>query len=203
MRGLALNSSLVSLLDPSGEHYVAIRTTVADESYKPRVSVVSGGGSGHEPMAAGYVGEGMLTAAVAGEVFASPSASAVSAMLHAIAPKSTGILVIVMNYQGDKLNFGEAIQELKQSHPELPVRMILVEDDVALPHQTDKRGIAGTIFVLKIAGAAADQGRSLDEVTMIAEKAAASMVSYGVALDPCTIPGHEVDENRLQKDESK
>eukprot|EP00178_Gracilaria_changii_P016894 TRINITY_DN483_c0_g1_i5.p1 TRINITY_DN483_c0_g1~~TRINITY_DN483_c0_g1_i5.p1 ORF type:complete len:455 (+),score=58.14 TRINITY_DN483_c0_g1_i5:408-1772(+) len=201
MRGLALNSSLVTLLDQNSDFNVAIRTSVADGSQTPRVSVVSGGGSGHEPMAAGYVGEGMLTAAVAGEVFASPSASAVSAMLRAVAPKSTGILVIVMNYQGDKLNFSEAIHELKQSHPDLPVKMVLVEDDVALPNLTEKRGIAGTIFVLKLAGAAADQGRSLDEVTKIAETAAASIVSYGVALEPCTIPGHEVDENRLKNDQ--
>ncbi|CAN8072992.1 unnamed protein product [Agarophyton chilense] len=201
MSGLALNSSLVTLLDPKGGHNIAIRTAVADGSQTPRVSVVSGGGSGHEPMAAGYVGNGMLTAAVAGEVFASPSVSAVCTMLQAIAPKSTGILVVVMNYQGDKLNFGGAVEEFKQLNPDVPVKMIFVQDDVALPHQTDRRGIAGTIFVIKVAGAAADQGRSLDEVAMIAEAAAASVVSYGVALEPCTIPGHEVDENRLRTDE--
>lgn len=203
MHGLSLNSSVVTLLDPESGSHVAVRTSVADGTQPRRVSVVSGGGSGHEPMAAGYVGEGMLTAAVAGEVFSSPSDTSILAMLESVVPCSTGILVIVMNYGGDKLNFGTAVRDLKRSHPRLPVKMMLVEDDVARQDESDRRGLAGTIFVLKVAGAAADEGKSLDEVATIARTAAKSVSTFGVALEPCTIPGHEPDTNRLTSDESK
>lgn len=203
MHGLSLNSSVVTLLDPEGGSHVAVRTSVADGTQPRRVSVVSGGGSGHEPMATGYVGDGMLTAAVAGEVFSSPSDSSVLAMLESVVPCSTGILVIVMNYGGDKLNFGTGVQHLKERHPHMPVKMMLVEDDIARPDEPDKRGLAGTIFVIKVAGAAADEGRSLEEVATIARTAARSMSTFGVALEPCTIPGHDPDLNRLTSDESK
>lgn len=202
MQGLSLDSARVTLLDPSTGYNVAIRASLAANEQTPRVSVVSGGGSGHEPMAAGYVGEGMLAAAVAGGVFASPSISAISAMLEAVAPRSTGILVVAMNYQGDRLNFDMAKTDLLKKSPGYPIHVMFVSDDVAIPGATDKRGIAGSLYVLKVAGSAADQGRPFQEVVNIAEMAARSIVSYGVALEPCTLPGHSVDTQRLGADES-
>lgn len=202
MQGLSLDSSRVTLLDPEAGHHVAIRTSIAANTQTPRVAVVSGGGSGHEPMAAGYVADGMLAAAVAGDVYASPSVPAISSMLETIAPRSTGILVVVMNYQGDRLNFRKAVEHLRSKKPGYPVHMMLVDDDVALPNAEAKRGIAGSVFVLKVAGAAADQGRPLAEVVNIAETAARSIASFGVALEPCTLPGHHVDPDRLSPMES-
>lgn len=203
MQGLSLDSARITLLEPSTGHNVAVRASLAANTQTPRVSVVSGGGSGHEPMAGGYVGDGMLAAAVAGEVFASPSVTDISAMLEVVAPRSTGILAVVMNYQGDRLNFGRAVKDLLKKSPGYPVHLMFVADDVALPSATDKRGISGTVFVLKVAGAAADQGRPFQEVVNIAEAAARSVVSYGVSLEPCTIPGHDVDSERLSANESE
>lgn len=203
MQGLSLDASRVTLVDPTSGHAIAIRAAMAAGTQSPRVSVVSGGGSGHEPMAAGYVGEGMLAGAVAGGVFASPSVPAIATLLETVAPLSTGILVVVMNYQGDRLNFKKAVDELKKRSPAYPISMLMIGDDVALPGNPEPRGIAGTVFVLKVAGAAADQGRSIQEVVNIAETAGKCVASFGVALEPCTIPGHAVDPSRLNHDESK
>lgn len=201
MQGLSLDASRVTLVDPTSGHAIAIRTSLAARTQPPRVSVVSGGGSGHEPMAAGYVGEGMLAGAVAGGVFASPSVPAIATLLETVAPLSTGILVVVMNYTGDRLNFRKAVDELKKRSPAYPISMVMVGDDIALPGNPEPRGIAGTIFVLKVAGAAADQGRSMQEVVNIAEAAGRCVASFGVALEPCTIPGHAADPARLNHDE--
>lgn len=203
MQGLSLDASRVTLVDPSCGHAIAIRSSLAARTQTPRVSVVSGGGSGHEPMAAGYVGEGMLAGAVAGSVFASPTVPAIATLLDTVAPLSTGILVVVMNYQGDRLNFKTAVDELKQRSPSYSISMVMVGDDIALPSNPEPRGIAGTVFVLKVAGAAADQGRSMQEVVNIAEAAGRCVASFGVALEPCTIPGHAVDAGRLDRDQSK
>lgn len=203
MQGLSLDSSRVTILDPSTGHHVAVRTSIANQTQTPRVSVVSGGGSGHEPMAAGFVGDGMLAASVAGDVFASPSVADITAMLEAVAHRSTGILVVVMNYQGDRLNFGMAVKDLLRKSPGYPIHIMFVSDDVALPDAPQKRGIAGSVFVLKVAGAAADQGRPLQEVINIAETAARSVFSFGIALEPCTLPGHGLDTERLAADEGK
>lgn len=203
MQGLALDSSRVTLVDPACGHSIAVRSSLAAKAYPPRVSVVSGGGSGHEPMAGGYVGDGMLAGAVAGAVFASPSIPAISTLLETVAPLSSGIVVIVMNYQGDRLNFRGAVDALKASNPKCPVNIVVVGDDVALPGNSEPRGIAGTIFVIKVACAAADDGRPMKEVVKIAETASKSVVSYGVALEPCTIPGHTVDTERLGHNECK
>lgn len=203
MQGLSLDSTRVTLLEPATGHHVAVRASLAANTQTPRVSVVSGGGSGHEPFAGGYVGEGMLAGAVAGGVFASPSVASISAMLEVVAPRSTGVLVIVLNYQGDRLNFGLAVQDLLKKSPGYPIHMMLVGDDVALPNASEKRGIAGTMFVVKVAGAAADQGRPFQEVVNIAETAARSVVSFGIALEPCTLPGHAFDAERLSANESK
>jgi len=165
-----------------------------------KVTLISGGGSGHEPAHAGYIGKGMLTGAALGNVFASPSVAAVLATIRCCAsPK--GVLVIVKNYTGDRLNFGMAIEKARAEG--INARMLVVEDDCALePGKgiTGGRGVAGTVFVHKIAGACAERGMSLDEVHSAASTAASSMGTMGCALTPCNVPGATVSsasESRL------
>ncbi|TKV71379.1 dihydroxyacetone kinase family protein [Rhizobium sp. AU243] len=155
---------------------------------KRRVAVLSGGGSGHEPAHAGYVGAGMLTVAVAGDVFTSPSTDAVLAGIRAAAGPA-GALVIVKNYTGDRLNFGLAA-ELARAEG-IPVEIVVVADDVALKDTVPddrRRGIAGTVLVHKLAGAAAEQGLPLQEVARIAREAAGKLSSMGISLGSCTLP---------------
>jgi dihydroxyacetone kinase len=152
------------------------------------VALLSGGGSGHEPAHAGYVGAGMLTAAVAGEVFTSPSVDAVLAGIRASAGPA-GALLIVKNYTGDRLNFGLAAELARSAG--IPVEEVIVADDVALRGSVAndrRRGIAGTVLVHKIAGAAAAAGRSLADVARLARAAAADLGTMGVALGACTVP---------------
>jgi ATP-dependent dihydroxyacetone kinase len=152
------------------------------------VAIISGGGSGHEPAHAGYVGTGMLTAAVAGDVFTSPGVDAVLAAIRAAAgPK--GALLVVKNYTGDRLNFGLAA-ELATAEG-IPTRVVVVADDVALRDTVEpgrRRGIAGTVLVHKVAGAAAAAGLTLDAVVAEAEATSAALGSMGVALGSCTVP---------------
>ena len=155
--------------------------------HKPsRVALISGGGSGHEPAHAGFVGKGMLTAAVCGEVFASPSVEAVLAGILTVTGKG-GCLLIVKNYTGDRLNFGLAAEKARALGRK--VEMVVVADDVAIPGITQPRGVAGTLFVHKIAGYLAEQGASLSVVADAARKVANSTVSLGISLSSCTIPG--------------
>lgn len=152
------------------------------------VAVLSGGGSGHEPAHAGYVGQGMLTAAIAGDVFTSPSVDAVLAAIRAAAGPM-GAVLIVKNYTGDRLNFGLAA-ELATAEG-IPTEVVVVADDAALHHTVEperRRGIAGTVLVHKIAGAAAASGASLQTVVAEAKAAAASLVTMGVGLGSCTVP---------------
>ncbi|UUW73251.1 dihydroxyacetone kinase family protein [Pseudomonas oryzihabitans] len=188
-----LLEGLVSL-DPGlallAEEQVILRQPLA-AAERP-VAVISGGGSGHEPAHAGYVGDGMLTAAVAGDVFTSPSVDAVLAAIRAVAGPA-GALLVVKNYTGDRLNFGLAA-ELARSEG-IPVETVLVADDAALRHTVAperRRGIAGTVLIHKLAGAAAAAGRSLAEVASLARAASAELRSMGVALGACTVPavGH-------------
>ena len=161
-----------------------------------RVALISGGGSGHEPAHAGFIGEGMLTAAVLGGVFASPTAAAVyGAICEVTGPK--GCLLIVKNYTGDRLNFGIAAEKAKANG--LKVEMVIVGDDVAVNAGaesngtiTGRRGLAGTLFVHKVAGAAAEAGESLAEVYAAAQSVANGVGSMGVALTTCTVPGSVV-----------
>ena len=152
------------------------------------MSIISGGGSGHEPAHAGFVGEGMLTAAVLGGVFASPSVSAVLTAILAVSGKP-GCLLIVKNYTGDRLNFGIALEKAKAAG--IPCEMVIVADDCALEDKgvTGRRGIAGTVFVHKVAGAAAAAGKSLAEVAEAAREASNCIGSMGVAMTPCNLPG--------------
>ena len=152
------------------------------------VAVISGGGSGHEPAHAGYVGPGLLAAAVAGDVFTSPSVDAVLAAIRAAAGPA-GALLVVKNYTGDRLNFGLAA-ELARAEG-IPVEIVVVADDVALAGTVPRdrrRGIAGTVLIHKVAGAAAASGRGLAEVAALARGAAADLASMGVALGACTVP---------------
>jgi dihydroxyacetone kinase len=182
-------------LDPRlallADHDVVVRAGLAPPEGRA-VAVISGGGSGHEPAHAGYVGPGLLTAAVAGDVFTSPSVDAVLAAIHAAAGPA-GAVLIVKNYTGDRLNFGLAA-ELARGEG-IPVEIVVVADDVALRDTVPRerrRGIAGTVLVHKIAGAAAAAGCSAAEVARLANEAAAALGSMGVALGACTVPavGH-------------
>ncbi len=166
--------------------YPHIKVVVQNDWDKSRVALVSGGGSGHEPSHAGFVGGGMLTAAVCGEVFASPSVDAVLAGILAVTGKA-GCLLIVKNYTGDRLNFGLAAERARAFG--LKVAMVIVDDDVALPDLPQARGVAGTLFVHKIAGALAGQGADLDTVEAAARRAVAGAISIGMSLDTCTVPG--------------
>lgn len=149
------------------------------------VAVVSGGGSGHEPAQAGFVGTGMLAAAVCGDVFASPSVDAVLAGIMAVTGKA-GCLLIVTNYTGDRLNFGLAAERARALGKK--VEVVIVADDIALPGLAQPRGVAGTVFVHKLAGFLAASGKSLSEIARTVQKAANSIVTLGIALGSCTIP---------------
>lgn len=166
--------------------YPHIRVVVRNNWDKSKVALVSGGGSGHEPAHAGFVGEGMLTAAVCGDVFASPSVDAVLAGILAVTGPA-GCLLIVKNYTGDRLNFGLAAERARAFG--LDVSMVVVDDDVALPDLPQARGVAGTLFVHKIAGALAEQGASLDAITKRVEKVISGTKTIGMSLDTCTVPG--------------
>jgi len=173
----------------------AIRIVARADWDKSRVAVISGGGSGHEPAHAGFVGKGMLTAAVCGDLFASPS---VDAVLNAIVAVTgdRGCLLIVKNYTGDRLNFGLAAEKAKRYG--LKVEMVIVADDIALPDNKQPRGIAGTALVHKIAGYAAEQGKSLSEVRDLAQQACDNVYSLGLAMESCNLPGSDSEEGRIQ-----
>jgi ATP-dependent dihydroxyacetone kinase len=173
--------------------YPHIKVVIRNDWDPSRVALISGGGSGHEPSHAGFVGPGMLTAAICGEVFASPSVDAVLAGIIAVTGKA-GCLLIVKNYTGDRLNFGLAAERARALG--LNVKMIIVDDDVALPHLPQPRGVAGTLFVHKIAGAVADKGADLNDVFNAAKKVVEKVSSMGKSLDTCTVPG-SVKEDRI------
>ncbi|TDT61364.1 dihydroxyacetone kinase subunit DhaK [Fonticella tunisiensis] len=153
-----------------------------------KVALVSGGGSGHEPAHGGYVGKGMLDAAVAGAVFTSPTPDQVYEAIKAVAGDK-GVLLIIKNYTGDVMNF-EMAKEMAEMEG-IRVESVVVNDDVAVENSTwttGRRGIAGTVFVHKIAGAAAEAGEDLDKVKEVAEKVIANVRSMGMALTPCIVP---------------
>mgnify|MGYP003624409555 FL=1 len=173
--------------------YPHIRVVVRADWDKSKVALVSGGGSGHEPAHAGFVGAGMLTAAVCGDVFASPSVDAVLAGILAVTGPA-GCLLIVKNYTGDRLNFGLAAERARAFGHR--VSMVIVDDDVALPNVPQARGLAGTLFVHKIAGALAENGANLEACTLAAERVIKCSLSIGMSLDTCTVPG-SLKEDRI------
>ncbi|XP_003388110.2 PREDICTED: triokinase/FMN cyclase-like, partial [Amphimedon queenslandica] len=184
-------------------HRVVLRADIEDLIKTGKVTLLSGGGSGHEPAHAGFVGKGMLSCAVAGAVFASPPTDSILAALKAIFSPA-GVLMIVKNYTGDRLNFGIAAERAK-SELGLDVRMIIVGEDTALPStgkSAGRRGLCGTILVHKIAGAMAEKGCSLDEVAATAQEVADSIGTMSVSLSPCSVPGHkpsfQLGENEME-----
>ncbi|KAH5600147.1 hypothetical protein HBI45_148000 [Parastagonospora nodorum] len=169
-----------------------------------QVSIVSGGGSGHEPSFASFVGAGLLSGAVAGTIFASPSAEQVRrCILHRV-QKDKGVLVVVMNYTGDVLNFGMAVEKARAAGIE--VDMVVVGDDAGVGRakggKVGRRGIAGTVLVHKIAGALAATGANLKEVTRIAQLVADNTVSIGSSLSHVHVPGRrEPEDDELKEGE--
>ncbi|KAH6803293.1 Dihydroxyacetone kinase [Perilla frutescens var. frutescens] len=195
IEGLVETYPGLQYLDGFPEVKVVLRADVSGATYD-KVAVVSGGGSGHEPAHAGFVGEGMLTAAICGDVFASPPIDSILAGIRAVTGPS-GCLLIVKNYTGDRLNFGLAAEQAKSEG--YKVEMVIVGDDCALPPPrgiAGRRGLAGTILVHKIAGAAAASGLSLEEVAAEAKRASDMVGTMGVALSVCTLPG-QVTPDRL------
>ncbi|GBG24780.1 Triokinase/FMN cyclase [Hondaea fermentalgiana] len=163
------------------------------------VVLISGGGSGHEPSHAGYCGPGMLTAAVCGNVFASPGTDAVLNTIRSVTgPK--GCLLVVKNYTGDRLNFGLAAEQAKSEG--FKVEMVIVGDDAALSGKgvTGRRGLAGTVLVHKVAGAVAAAGGDLDAVLAAAESVSSAVRTVGVALSTCNVPGKAISDRLVPTD---
>ena len=168
--------------------YVPGFELIVRKDLKNKVGIISGGGSGHEPLHAGYVGEGMLDAAVAGNVFSSPSPDRISEAIERV-DKGEGVLLVIKNYSGDIMNFG--LSKDMAEADDKKVATVIVKDDVAVEdstYSTGRRGIAGTVFVHKIAGAMAEKGASLEEVERVANKAIANTRSMGMAMSACTLP---------------
>nr|XP_023907912.1 putative 3,4-dihydroxy-2-butanone kinase [Quercus suber]POF26701.1 putative 3,4-dihydroxy-2-butanone kinase [Quercus suber] len=195
IEGLVETYPGLQYLDGFPEVKVVLRADVSSAAYD-KVAIISGGGSGHEPAHAGYVGEGMLTAAICGDVFASPPVDSILAGIRAVTG-SMGCLLIVKNYTGDRLNFGLAAEQAKSEG--YKVETVIVGDDCALPPPrgiAGRRGLAGTILVHKVAGAAAAAGLSLADVAAEAKCASEMVGTMGVALSVCTLPG-QVTSDRL------
>ncbi|MBB4170824.1 dihydroxyacetone kinase family protein [Rhizobium sp. BK538] len=199
LEGVVALSPATALL---GDENIVVQARLPDDCAR-KVALISGGGSGHEPAHAGYVGPGMLTAAVAGDVFTSPSADAVLTAIRAVGGPA-GVLLIVKNYTGDRLNFGLAAEMARAEG--IPVEIVVVADDTALRDTVPaerRRGIAGTVLVHKLAGAAAAEGLALGRVAAIAKAAAERISSMGVSLGSCTLPsvgkpGFTLGENEIE-----
>lgn len=195
LKGIAITNPNV-IYDEEG-------VVIARKQKQEKVGLVSGGGSGHEPAHAGYVGYGMLDAAVSGNVFASPSPDRVLKGIQ-LADSGKGVLLIIKNYAGDIMNF-EIAEELA-GFEGIEVDHVVVKDDVAVADSEDgtgRRGIAGTVFVHKIAGAKAESGADLAEVKRVAEKTIANVRSFGISLSACTIPavgtpGFTIEDDQME-----
>ncbi|MGC0959689.1 dihydroxyacetone kinase subunit DhaK [Pantoea agglomerans] len=168
-----------------------IRIVMRNDWQKQQVALISGGGSGHEPAHVGFIGKGMLTAAVCGDVFASPSVDAVYNAIINITGEA-GCLLIVKNYTGDRLNFGLAAEKARKAG--FSVNMVIVGDDVALPDNPQPRGVAGTLLVHKVAGFVAERGDDLAGVTEAAEAASRAIATMGVALSSCHLPDEQTGQ---------
>ncbi|EEH66700.1 dihydroxyacetone kinase, DhaK subunit [Actinomyces urogenitalis DSM 15434] len=181
------------------DHRVVYRASPKKEG---RVAVISGGGSGHEPLHCGFVGPGMLDAACAGEVFTSPVPDQVVAATKA-ADRGAGVLHVVKNYTGDVMNF-EMAAELVAMEDGPEVATVVVADDVAVEdslYTTGRRGVGTTLVVEKVAGAAAEAGASLGQVQAVAQRVADHGRSMGVALSSCTVPANGRPSFDLPEDE--
>ena len=179
----------IEISDSSLKYIPGFEVIARREPNKEKVAIISGGGSGHEPAHAGYVGRGMLDAAVAGNVFASPSPDRILEAIHQVGGDK-GVLMVIKNYSGDIMNFSMAAELAEMEG--YKVMSVVTRDDVAVPestYSTGRRGIAGTVFVHKIAGAAAEAGRSLEEIRDVAQKVIDNTRSMGMAMSPCILPG--------------
>lgn len=164
---------------------------------KNKVNLISGGGSGHEPAHAGFVGKGMLDAAVCGDVFASPSVMQVfNAIKHNHSEQ--GVLLVIKNYSGDVMNF-ESAAAMAEDY-DIRVDSVCVNDDISIEKKEDRRGVAGTIFVHKIAGALAERGASLKQVKEIAQRVIDNVRTMGIALTSCTVPARGKPTFDLEED---
>ncbi|KAJ8795802.1 hypothetical protein J1605_002564 [Eschrichtius robustus] len=169
-------------------HRVALRSDL--DSLKGQVALLSGGGSGHEPAHAGFVGKGMLTGVIAGAVFTSPAVGSILAAIRAVAQAGTvGTLLIVKNYTGDRLNFGMAREQARAEG--IPVEMVVIGDDSAFTvlKKAGRRGLCGTVLIHKVAGALAEAGAGLEEITDRVSEVAKAMGTLGVSLSSCSVPG--------------
>lgn len=168
-----------------------------------KVALISGGGSGHEPAHGGFVGEGMLDAAVAGPVFTSPTPDQIYEGIKAIATDK-GVFMVVKNYTGDVMNFEMAAEMAEMDG--IPVKYVVTNDDVAVQdslYTVGRRGVAGTIFVHKIAGAKAEEGAELETVQAVAQKVVDNVRTMGMAIKPCTVPaagkpGFELSDDEME-----
>jgi dihydroxyacetone kinase-like protein len=184
----------------NGDYRVLIKNT---PTKKGKVGIVTAGGSGHLPVFLGYVGDGLLDGCAVGNVFASPSAQKMADMIKAC-DNGSGVLCLYGNYGGDKLNFDMACEMVEMD--DIETRTVLVSDDVASSQKATKekrRGVAGMVYAFKIAGAAAEMGLSLDEVTRVAKKALETTRTMGIALSPCIVPEvgkptFTVNENEIE-----
>ncbi len=174
----AAHSELVVL----GDEYEFVRR----KTPKPgKVALISGGGAGHEPLHAGFVGYGMLDAACPGQIFTSPTPNQMLNAANAV-DGGAGVLFIVKNYSGDMMNFHMASEILDMEN-----ETVIVNDDIAVEdstHTTGRRGVAGTLIVEKVLGAAAERGDSLQQLKVLGDRVNAATASMGVALSSCTVP---------------
>ncbi|PWF99481.1 dihydroxyacetone kinase subunit DhaK [Levilactobacillus bambusae] len=159
-----------------------------EESMTNKVGLITGGGTGHEPASAGYIGEGMLSAVVCGQIFSSPTPDQILAAIQT-ADHGKGVFMIIMNYSGDIMNFDMAREMAVMD--DIDVRFIVVDDDIAVEDSTytqGRRGVAGTVLMEKILGAAADSGASLSEIEALAKQVLPNLKTIGVALSAATVP---------------
>ncbi|KAK6006908.1 hypothetical protein QM012_005916 [Aureobasidium pullulans] len=190
----------ITLANPSvaldAENKIIFRRGDAGLYKASQVSVVSGGGAGHEPSFAAFVGPGILSGAISGTIFASPSAEQIRRCLLSRVDTAKGVLVIVMNYTGDVLNFGMGVEKARATG--VDIEMLVVGDDAGVPRskggKVGRRGIAGTVLVQKIAGALAATGAPLKDVHHVAKLAADNIVSIGSSLSHVHVPGRKVTE---------
>lgn len=184
-------------------HRIEDSHVIVKNDTKPQVALVSGGGSGHEPSHAGFVGDGMLSAAVAGDVFTSPTPDQIQIAMQD-ADQGQGVLLIVKNYTGDNLNF-EMAQEMAEMD-DIQSEIVVVDDDIAVEDSeftAGKRGVAGTVLVHKILGNAARRGASLDELKQLGDEVVKKIKTIGLALHAATVPevgkpGFELAEDELE-----
>ncbi|KIW64362.1 dihydroxyacetone kinase [Phialophora macrospora] len=189
--------SALTLLNPSvafdAENRIVYRRPTKELTENPKVSIITGGGSGHEPAFAGFVGKGFVTAAVAGTIFASPSAEQVRRAALTRVPTEKGVAIVTFNYTGDVLNFGMAAEKAKAAG--VDTEFYAIGDDVGVGREkggkVGRRGIGGSILVLKIIGALAEAGGSLKEVYELTKQVAGNLVSVGASMEHVHVPGRD------------